>query len=155
MRSNLSTKSTIKASIVSDNAISQSCNACTTTQPTITRQCGIQAQLLSLTPHQNSVGPFRNDDSASRSQHVKEFTFQRNQAQHFKICDAQKLRHMLKALITHLLFMEVRSSISYISPSSITERFLTAVTVRTSSTPRSSSKIIGSAVDIDDDTPLI
>ncbi|KZV44273.1 phenazine biosynthesis-like domain-containing protein 1 [Dorcoceras hygrometricum] len=55
MRSNLSTKSTIKASIISDNAISQSCNACATTQPTITRQCGIQAQRLSWPPHQTAL----------------------------------------------------------------------------------------------------
>ncbi|KZV44258.1 hypothetical protein F511_10377 [Dorcoceras hygrometricum] len=40
----------------------------TTTQPTITRQCGIQAQRLSWPPHHNSVGPFRHDDSADRSQ---------------------------------------------------------------------------------------
>ncbi|KZV45916.1 hypothetical protein F511_20512 [Dorcoceras hygrometricum] len=52
------------------------------TQPTITRQCGIQAQRLSWPPHQNSVGPFRHDDSAGRSQRVKGFTFQKNQAQY-------------------------------------------------------------------------
>ncbi|KZV33672.1 hypothetical protein F511_33578 [Dorcoceras hygrometricum] len=54
----------------------------TTTQSTITRQCGIQAQRLSWPPHQNNVGPFRHDDSAGRSQRVKEFSFQRNQAQY-------------------------------------------------------------------------
>ncbi|KZV18602.1 F-box family protein [Dorcoceras hygrometricum] len=36
----------------------------TTTQSTITRQCGIQAQRLSWPQHQNNVGPFRHDDSA-------------------------------------------------------------------------------------------
>ncbi|KZV17482.1 hypothetical protein F511_41424 [Dorcoceras hygrometricum] len=40
----------------------------TTTQPTITRYSGIQAQRLSWPPHQNNVGPFRHDDSACRSQ---------------------------------------------------------------------------------------
>ncbi|KZV54998.1 hypothetical protein F511_35764 [Dorcoceras hygrometricum] len=53
-----------------------------TTQSTITRYSGIQAQRLSWPPHQNSVGPFRHDDSADRSQRVKEFSFQRNQAQY-------------------------------------------------------------------------
>ncbi|KZV38217.1 hypothetical protein F511_18716 [Dorcoceras hygrometricum] len=56
----------------------QSCNAWkglpriigTTTQPTITRQCVIQAQRLSWPPHQNSVGPFRHEDSAGRSQRI-------------------------------------------------------------------------------------
>ncbi|KZV24368.1 hypothetical protein F511_19870 [Dorcoceras hygrometricum] len=45
----------------------------TTTQPTITRQCDIQEQRLSWPPHQNSVGPFRHDDSVDRSQRVEEF----------------------------------------------------------------------------------
>ncbi|KZV26669.1 hypothetical protein F511_33530 [Dorcoceras hygrometricum] len=42
----------------------------TTTQPTITRQCGIQAQRLSWPSHQNRIGPFRHDDSAGRSQRI-------------------------------------------------------------------------------------
>ncbi|KZV32696.1 hypothetical protein F511_14469 [Dorcoceras hygrometricum] len=44
------------------------CRFSTTTQPTITRYSGIQAQRISWSPHQNNVGPFRHDDSAGRSQ---------------------------------------------------------------------------------------
>ncbi|KZV18658.1 hypothetical protein F511_41189 [Dorcoceras hygrometricum] len=53
-----------------------------TTQPTITRQCGIQARRLSRPPHQNSVGPLRHDESAVQSQRAKEFSSQRNQAKY-------------------------------------------------------------------------
>ncbi|KZV40579.1 hypothetical protein F511_32622 [Dorcoceras hygrometricum] len=56
-----------------------------TTQSTITRKCGIQARRLSRPPHQNSVGPFRSDDSSGRSQRAKEFSSQRNQAQYIGV----------------------------------------------------------------------
>ncbi|KZV48754.1 hypothetical protein F511_24921 [Dorcoceras hygrometricum] len=53
------------------------------TQPTITRQCGIQAQRLSWPPHQNSVGPFRHDDSTGRSQRLNgNSAFKKDQAQY-------------------------------------------------------------------------
>ncbi|KZV19267.1 hypothetical protein F511_36429 [Dorcoceras hygrometricum] len=59
-----------------------SAGICARTQPTITRQCGIQARRLSRPPHQNNIGPFRRDDSAVRSQRAKESSSQRKQAQY-------------------------------------------------------------------------